>query len=330
MSIFIKKAEFSDDDTFIMDNPKYSETFVRDYISTDFTLNAEKSSTIPIAWMVFWSSNNLLQNTRKYQKIDQVLANLSGSANFLILICFFLLKIEQRLAFIRYLMMDLYDYESDSDNDTKITIKSHNLIKSESPENNHITNNDIEIANVIPAANKQSDQKTLNENEKLEPKKEKQSCFFELSDFKNAIEKKNNKPHPLKDLHSFKYLKIKFKLLFKFSLNPNEITALKFEEEYFKITNLNFIFKLNQDFEKMKIVNFNENQIKLFSFLPNPKICPSYARKTSDFQQLFILSREIFKEEKVEKDSLEVVKNLVQININKPNKIDMKLIKLLS
>jgi len=68
----------------------------------------------------------------------------------------------------------------------------------------------------------------------------------------------------------------------------------------------------------------------LFSFLPNPKICPSYARKTSDFQQLFILSREIFKEEKVEKDSLEVVKNLVQININKPNKIDMKLIKLLS
>ena len=92
LNIFIKKAEFKDDNNPFFSKPKLIETYLKDYSQSDFTQNVLINKSTPIAQIRIFSSNNLLQNTRVYQKIDQVFANLSGIANFLIIIGFFLVK----------------------------------------------------------------------------------------------------------------------------------------------------------------------------------------------------------------------------------------------
>ena len=107
LNIFLKKAVFIDDDSFYFDSKTIQEIYLRDLIERDFTQNNLSSNlqNVSVGTVFFFSSKNLLQNTRVYQKIDQALANLTGLANFLIIICFFFVKYEQNLEFIKYVIL---------------------------------------------------------------------------------------------------------------------------------------------------------------------------------------------------------------------------------
>ncbi len=75
------------------------------------------------AKIAFWSSSNIEENVRTYQKIDQVFANITGIANFLMLICFFLVKSRQNLHLKQYLMVGLYEYVKEKEQ--KSNFSSH-------------------------------------------------------------------------------------------------------------------------------------------------------------------------------------------------------------
>ena len=330
LNIFIQKAEFNDDDSFYFASPKYSETFLRDYVTTDFTFtqNTLESSLVPIATISFWSSNNIAKNSRTYEKIDQVLAALSGIANFLIFFSFILINLEQNLTTIKYLMTDLYDFDVAEDKNLNLEmVENHKETNFQETKPN--IPNYIEQVKVNLTPEDQNTQKLV--MVKMEQKQEKDSFVLErysITDLpKNKKNKRNrSKSHPL-NLTLLGYLKIKIKDFFKCSLNLMEQVVLKFEEEYYEITNLKFIFKLHQDLEKMKIVYFNSNQIQLFELLPNPLISNFNNGDKSEFQKLLLLSRSLKKGNSNKEKKAGSIQSINQNN--KLSKIDIKFQKFL-
>ena len=282
LNIFIKKGVLIDNDNAFYQNPIKRETYIRDYIQTDYTQNVILNQSVPIGQIFIWSSNNQQQNQRIYQKIDQVFANLSGIANFFLIIGFFVVRFQQNLTFQKYLMFDLYDFEGYNDS-IKEKHKEDNENKNKDGTKKKIS--ETEVPNScetrmnfnIPEKNIlliEDFKKTKLHFHKIKEKTVNDS--FILDKFsKNEIplekiqnnDSKSKIHHPL-NINILQYVKLMIKSVFKISLSLKEKAFLKYQNEYFNITNLKFIFKLFQDVEKLKMIYFNETQLNLFELLP--------------------------------------------------------------
>lgn len=344
LNIFIKKAEFTDYDGFFFQKSKVLETYVRDYTELDFFPQDKQSLYVnAFAKIAFWSSSNIEENVRTYQKIDQVFANLTGIANFLMLICFFLVKSRQNLHLKQYLMMGLYDYVREKEqkpifisnkctnnSSAFTTLKRENdssIIAKETSSN--VSDKIKEISSPIPQ--REECQKVIR---KIEGKDLKDSFIlerFSVEDVKQTKKKEEAKSesHPL-DLNILQFFKIKFKLAFKFPLNHSEKLFLKFEEEYYNTSNLKSIFKGMQDIDKIKILIMTEEQLKIFESMPNPALSVSpKAMQNSDFFRVFALLRTFSKEKQTQKTRKRDFVNLIADlkESKKITKIDMKFLK---
>lgn len=293
LKIFLKLAKLNDDDQFLMSNQKQNSTYMRDYIETDLTISNAMNLSGNIAEIYFFSSQNLLVNSRIYQKIDQVFANLSGVANFLIIIFFFFVKIEQSFNFKKHVILNLYD------NDIIINSKSpaeessqRNLFDKTKPPCSNVINFEIsktlqEINNQkinfikIPPMNEkdtfildnysidnlQKDMRKSTTNGNKVPharqEKEKKNCIKQNQRTRDELK------HPFK-INIFQYLKLKIKEAFRIKLNEKELKFKAYEYEFFEITNLKFMFKFLKDSEKFLTFYFNEDQHKLFEILKTP------------------------------------------------------------
>ena len=85
LNVFLKKFEFYDDFSYFVSNPQKLEGFSLDTVTSDFVL---RENDDPIAKICFFSSQELDQNTRRYQKLTELFANIGGAASLLITIGF--------------------------------------------------------------------------------------------------------------------------------------------------------------------------------------------------------------------------------------------------
>lgn len=284
LKIYLKRAELIDDDHFFMSNHKQNSTYMRDYIETDFTLTNTMDLSGNIAEIYFFSSQNLLLNSRIYQKLDQVFANLSGVTNFLIIIFFFFVKIEQNLNFKKHVILNLFDNDiAFNSNFPDKELSQRNLFDKTQQKTpcSHIMN--FKISNTLREINNQK----INFI-KIPPMKESDTFILEnysIDNLQNGMRKSCNNEkqncshqnkslidelnHPFK-INIFQYLKLKIKEAFKIKLNENELKFKVYEYEFFEITNLNFLFKFLKDSEKFMTFYFNEDQHKLFEVLKTP------------------------------------------------------------
>ena len=259
LKIYLKVAELNDDDQFFMSNQKKNSTYMRDYIETDFILSNAMNLSGNIAEIYFFSSQNLLVNSRIYQKIDQVFANLSGVANFLIIIFFFFVKIEHSFNFKKHVILNLYDndiainsYPTDEESSqkklfdkTKQNPPSSNIINFEiSKTLREINNQKINFLKIPPMNEKdtfilenyskdnlQKDMRKSTNQEKQIPqerqKTKKKNCIY----VPQSKSPKDELKHPFK-INIFQYLKLNIKEAFRIKLNEEELNS--------KLMNMNF------------------------------------------------------------------------------------------
>ena len=266
LSVFLKGSELIDDDGYYFKNAKINTTVTLDQTVPDYIIRNTSEFKGEICRIIFFSSPNLLQNSRIYQKLDQVLANMSGLANFILIVGFLFVRFQTKLKFQTVLMRDLYENNGESfEADEDI-----NRIYSELSKKNEIKkclNQDVEKTKQTQETNVLVD-KTSG---KINPLVENEIFYLERYSVKEPTKKEiKNEPPKFPKLNIFQYCCLLIKKFFKWKLTENEILFLQIEKEFEAMTNLKYVIKLLTDLEKMKVLVFNKNQLKIFERLANP------------------------------------------------------------
>lgn len=145
LSIHLKKTWFFDDSSAFFDKPDISESFCRDFTVFDYTntdnieVNKVNSENFAyLAQIYVFSSYNVQKNRRTYQKMEQVLANLSGFFNLLFLSCFSIVSLQNSLDICEFILGNVREWEKPSGKDDifsekhqKIEKKEEKIIKNE-------------------------------------------------------------------------------------------------------------------------------------------------------------------------------------------------------
>ena len=264
MSVYLKSSQLITDDGYYFKSEKINTTVTTDQVVTDFTFRATSEFNGEICRIIFFSSPNQLQNSRIYQKLDQVLANMSGLANLILIVGFLFVRFQTKLKFQTVLMRDLYENNGESfEADEDI-----NRIYSELSKKNEIKkclNQDVEKTKQTQETNVLVD-KTSG---KINPLVPNEIFYLERYSVKEPT-KKENEPPKFPKLNIFQYCCLLIKKFFKWKLTENEILFLQIEKEFEAMTNLKYVIKLLTDLEKMKVLVFNKNQLKIFERLANP------------------------------------------------------------
>ena len=223
-AIYFKNVEIYDDDNiFFYDSQLKMSTYMKDYTVSDFSNGMLQNSNNPLAEFQLYSSENLFQIKRSYQKLGQMLAFLSGIFSLLKFMGSFIIHLRVKYKIQNKIMNFLYD---------------------------------LDFGHV---------KRKFNVSVQTTKKEEK------------SIQKEAHQTNKFSVLHPQPELWIKFKKEF------NKIMSLFFDqnyqEEYLNLINLRTIFKCLHDIQKMKILLFNSQQLKLFDQMKRPKI--SIANQTS-------------------------------------------------
>ena len=294
MSIFMKKNEFFDDDNLIVYDSKLKiETYTKDFVLSDFSQSLIEDKATPLAEILIFSSQNIQEIKRNYQKFGQILATMSGIYNFLIIFCYMVMKILLEMKKKKHIMKYLYDFDN------------YSLIYENSDKKNQKINF---FENLYRKFIKKF---IFKEGENNEVKLE-----FEKS--KSSIKMQDENPQKKeKRFTNF------FKKLTKYPLlSFNE----KYNEEYDNIINLRSILKNLQDLQKLKIILFDQTQLKLFHQLPKPKLLfnkkiLNYSNVNDPAVHLF----DILNSKRLTEKNIKITPSLLKIKDNYPNSIDERL-----
>ena len=264
-----KKVEFLSDDGLIFANQKKFESFSFGDIDQDFmTDNLNWVGT-----MLLYSSSETFVIDRRYQKLQEVIASLGGLANSLLIMGFFITYLEKEFILFKSIINRLYIFPSNEKpkskrEPSKILSNDHLFnvsekhVKMPSMNNYNKTSPKISTSTNISSGRKaQFVKMTSRKITKISETKSKGNLF------------KNLGVNQQKDVAFtfLEFLKIKYRPSWV-QLNRKELLvteALKLYQNEIDI--LSIIQKINE-IDKMKMILFNENQIKLFNLMAKPTI----------------------------------------------------------
>ena len=126
LRLTFKKVEFITDEGVIFSEGNENESFIFGAKEVDFAPNNKNW----IASVNIFSSSEIYKINRRYEKLQEAIANVGGLANSLILIGFFLTSIEKEFIVFLILMKTLYDFSNpDSrDHDKKNEEPMHEMV----------------------------------------------------------------------------------------------------------------------------------------------------------------------------------------------------------
>ena len=213
MAIYFKKVDiYEDDNIFYYQNHLKRTTFVKDYINNDFSHVDLSNLKNPLAEFTLFSSENLCQIQRSYQKLGQMLAFLSGIYSLLKIMGASIINLRVRYVIQNKIMRFLYDLDFSHLKKTRLQFKSD---------------------------------KSLKPNQKQSNQKHQKPSYIEQLWFK---------------------FKMDFNMMLLFFFHKN------YQEEYLNLINLKTILKGLHDLQKLKIILFDNYQLKLFDQMKRPKI----------------------------------------------------------
>ncbi len=107
LDLYFKKLIFIDDDYFFGSKENISYGFMKDITESSSHFDFLKTPVISVN--IFSSKNNQKIN-RTYQKIEELLANIGGIINVLIIFGFFITNLANQLKMQNHIMNSLYSY----------------------------------------------------------------------------------------------------------------------------------------------------------------------------------------------------------------------------
>lgn len=312
--IYMKESHFKSDDNFIFSQEDeiilslfdVKEQIVFPIASPDKVKYMNNPSS-PLLMIYFQSSNNIHSISRRYQKLQEALANMSGVANTLITLGMLLTALDSKITILSMIIKNLYSFrqkkkisnkeketeknselEDYQDNeDTKRNLKQINLkciekvfLKQELPLNLETNPNEINIE--ITEQTKDGGQiepKCLNDEiplqESLKFNKKEQSKIDELQKEHAKIRKFDNflqrmkKPKNVK-FTSKDFILTKIKQKFRKKLTDDQKIILKAEEASENEIDIIKILQKLHDIDKLKFILLSPSQLSLFNFLAKP------------------------------------------------------------
>ena len=295
-----------------------------------------------------YSSDETNQITRKYQKLQDVLAQFGGVCNLLMIFGFFLSKLENSFNFSYEAMNKIYNFyipESDENNKRKPQKQQTSIF----PQKKRCNFTESKLALYEEKNIQNSSSKTILSNSSMSPKdkgKENSNNLPNIS--KNSLKFKTIKK-PLEKLNFEKYksfklnknnLKFSFgkymKLLLKnkkYKLSDIEKLYVQAEEKIFQEFDIiNIIMKL-QDIDKLKKIFLTDSQLYFFDLLSKPTISLTNPIDFGSKKELIQMSYEnfdILNKHKETKTIQKFYNSYQEMKLNsKNNLVDKKLIDML-
>lgn len=108
MNVNFKALTVSTEEGFLFSSKRNNEDFVFSKSNVDFQVRNRDSSLI--ADIILYSSHEKTTHTRRYQTISEVLASLSGTANFFMIFCFWLTNMKNYLNTMTKILNTLYSF----------------------------------------------------------------------------------------------------------------------------------------------------------------------------------------------------------------------------
>lgn len=251
-AIYLKKVEILTDDGFYLSNEKKIDSFTVDYTNEE----NEYNNDISLLSISFFPSKNHDIIYRRYQKIQELLGDLNGTMTFLLILGYIVTSLQSQLTVIQTIVNELYYFPRKT--------QELSLIKKVLLRKRRVSKVLAFTAKKDILTNGFSPQKKISTSDPFYENRKK-SLVRELEDSKKKYDK-----NPL-NFSLFQYLKCKIGLFSKD--DDSEIEYLRIaEERFYKDLDIITILKKLQEFEKLKVILLNEQQLALFKFLARPSI----------------------------------------------------------
>ena len=117
MSVFFQGVELITEDGFLFDSQSIINDITNDKMTSDIEMRQEADYLL--SDINLYASHDKLQQTRRYQTLSEVLASLSGTANFFMFFCFFLTNLTNYLNTITTIINALYTFPDINANQKK-------------------------------------------------------------------------------------------------------------------------------------------------------------------------------------------------------------------
>ena len=350
MSVFFQGVELITEDGFLFDSQSIINDITNDKMTSDIEMRQEADYLL--SDINLYASHDKLQQTRRYQTLSEVLASLSGTANFFMFFCFFLTNLTNYLNTITTIINALYTFpdinanqKKKSDFDKKAEIKfikneavskyqdlkgniSSTILKDNenlmyfSKEDKKNIEKSIENVNIgnptifnlkqdmFPkcSTNPANNSQFIKDFKGLIPAKNLEDDSFRLmhysqEDLKKGQKKSNNSPRvgfkkimktnykpaveivtevnvikpcevikPKLSIGFFEYIKYWLKKICFFKKSRKEKWIEKSEKIFKKELDIISILAKLKEFEKLKLILLNEDQLIIFEGLSNPML----------------------------------------------------------
>lgn len=261
-AIYLKKVELLTDDGFYLTNEKKTDSFTVDYTNEE----NEYNNDISLLSISFFPSKKHDIIYRRYQKIQELLGDLNGTMTFLLILGYFVTSLQSQLNVIQTIVNELYYFPRKT--------QELSLIKKVLLRKRRVSKVLAFTAKKDILTNGFSPQKKISTSDPFYENRKK-SLVRELEDSKKKYDK-----NPL-NFSLYQYLKCKIGFFSKDE--DSEIEYLRIaEDRFYKDLDVITILKKLQEFEKLKVILLNEQQLALFKFLARPSIESKRTRLCGD------------------------------------------------
>ena len=314
---YYQPAIFQSDDNWIYSSSKETDVFNTDYVETNsITLGLGEfmgmnNYTQPLLMYYFGTTKTQHILTRRYQKLQEALANVAGISNTCIFIGFILTGFQSRLFMVTRVMKSLYISQHKQKKTKKKTIKKDEQIPNSSTKMIKPTSIDITIPQSPPKKYEETkleespikkkdvivelkqitdSQRDTSPNKMFTEREDERQMSKALSvnESQTLIQtqqkstkcskflkyvNKNSKGRGMK-ITSYHYIKAQIKKTCGRTLTDEDKLTLKAEEIYNKETDILTLLTKLQDLEKLKKILLTEDQYCLFELIDKPRIYP--------------------------------------------------------
>lgn len=257
LTLNFKKVVFSHDDGFMFESEKITNSFMLGAKEMDFMSDNQNFT----ACTVIYSSPETYVVTRRYQRIQEAIANLGGLANFLFWVGYLVTYLEKEFIVFTSIMNKLYvlsnvgEREAGSDNKrVKPNFSTRRILQ---PRSQKASSVKFEKEMIFPPI--------------TDEKKESMSFVSNLRNKFQILIGKIHKPNPNLSMTFCQYIKIRFNP-FKNNLNHRERIYDEAFEVYKREMNIVEILNKVHEIDKLKLILMSHKQRKVFNWLAKPVI----------------------------------------------------------
>ena len=257
----MKNLEVITEDGWLFSHITHQSDIMLDKTIIDTMFRDELQSPC-LSEIIFFASHEYFKNSRIYQNLWDIVANLFGMGNFLVYFCFLVTNCKNHIKCLTEILNFLYFFPTEEKSD-KLKHKEENILSTKK----RLLNNQKKIPKVISIF-----------PEKTNISLTKISFDFETftTQFRGGSRRKkknlnmNSFSYDSLKIGFFEYILFWFRWISRCRKNSKDILMHKAEKLYEKEMDImNMLAKLHE-IEKIKLILFNDDQLVLFDSLAKP------------------------------------------------------------